>query len=70
MRAGAGAINGWAVGWTWPGSQSITQLWGGVRSGSGANATVRNETWNGQPRRRGHPPRSDSPPTEPLSHRY
>jgi len=47
VRAGNSAINGWTVDWTWPGSQTITQTWGGVRSGSGANVTVRNETWNG-----------------------
>ncbi|WP_404804763.1 cellulose binding domain-containing protein [Microbispora sitophila] len=47
VRAGNSAINGWTVNWTWPGSQTITQIWGGVRSGSGANATVRNEAWNG-----------------------
>ncbi|MEV7805316.1 cellulose binding domain-containing protein [Microbispora sp. NPDC088329] len=47
VRAGASAINGWTVNWTWPGSQSITQVWGGVRSGSGSNVTVRNESWNG-----------------------
>ncbi|GAA1502673.1 hypothetical protein GCM10009677_37960 [Sphaerisporangium rubeum] len=47
MRAGAAAVNGWTVDWTWPGSQSVTQIWGGVRSGSGSAVTVRNETWNG-----------------------
>src|SRR5690349_1609119 len=34
VRAGNSAINGWTVTWSWPGSQSITQLWGGVRSGT------------------------------------
>ncbi|MEV4383252.1 cellulose binding domain-containing protein [Streptosporangium sp. NPDC049644] len=47
VLAGNSAINGWTVNWTWPGSQTITQVWGGVRSGSGSNVTVRNETWNG-----------------------
>ncbi|MER5622641.1 cellulose binding domain-containing protein [Streptosporangium sp. NPDC002544] len=47
VRAGNSAINGWTVNWIWPGSQTITQIWGGVRSGSGSNVTVRNETWNG-----------------------
>lgn len=47
VRAGNSPINGWTVSWTWPGSQTITQLWGGVRSGSGPNVTVRNESWNG-----------------------
>ncbi|GGO06143.1 hypothetical protein GCM10011574_18580 [Microbispora bryophytorum] len=47
MRAGNAAISGWTVNWAWPGSQTITQLWGGVRSGSGSAVTVRNEAWNG-----------------------
>ncbi len=47
VRAGNSAINGWTVNWSWPGSQAITQLWSGVRSGSGASVTVRNESWNG-----------------------
>lgn len=47
VRAGNAPISGWTVNWTWPGSQTITQLWGGVRSGSGASVTVRNESWNG-----------------------
>ncbi|MET8160700.1 cellulose binding domain-containing protein [Sphaerisporangium sp. NPDC005289] len=48
VTAGTSAINGWTVTWTWPGSQTITQLWSGVRSGSGANVTVGNESWNGK----------------------
>ncbi|MBX6387159.1 MAG: cellulose binding domain-containing protein, partial [Microbispora sp.] len=47
VRAGNAPINGWTVRWTWPGGQTITQLWGGVASGSGSNVTVRNESWNG-----------------------
>jgi endo-1,4-beta-xylanase len=47
VRAGTSAITGWTVNWTWSGSQAITNLWGGLRSGSGAAVTVRNETWNG-----------------------
>ncbi|WP_347597603.1 cellulose binding domain-containing protein [Acrocarpospora sp. B8E8] len=47
VRAGNSAITGWTVNWTWPGSQNITQMWGGIRSGSGANVTVRPESWNG-----------------------
>jgi poly(3-hydroxybutyrate) depolymerase len=47
VRAGSSAVNGWTVGWTWPGGQTISSLWSGVRSGSGAGVTVRNETYNG-----------------------
>ncbi|WP_205830574.1 MULTISPECIES: CotH kinase family protein [unclassified Microbispora] len=47
VSAGNAAINGWTVKWTWPGGQTITQLWGGLNSGSGSAVTVRNESWNG-----------------------
>lgn len=47
VRAGTSAINGWTVKWTWPGSQSISNLWGGVRSGTGSAVTVKNENYNG-----------------------
>ncbi|MEV0382748.1 cellulose binding domain-containing protein [Nonomuraea sp. NPDC050643] len=47
VRAGGGTVNGWTVGWTWPGGQTIGSLWNGVRTGSGAGVTVRNETYNG-----------------------
>ncbi|MFD0661951.1 cellulose binding domain-containing protein [Thermocatellispora tengchongensis] len=47
VRAGDSAVNGWTVSWTWPGGQTISSLWNGVRSGSGAAVTVRNESYNG-----------------------
>nr|WP_307801129.1 cellulose binding domain-containing protein [Microbispora triticiradicis] len=47
VRAGGSAVNGWTVNWSWPGSQAVTQVWGGTRSGSGSTVTVRNESWNG-----------------------
>ncbi|GAA1266659.1 hypothetical protein GCM10009677_18660 [Sphaerisporangium rubeum] len=47
VRAGTSAISRWTVSWTWPGGQSISSLWNGVRSGSGSNVTVRNEAYNG-----------------------
>ncbi|GIH63060.1 polysaccharide deacetylase family protein [Microbispora siamensis] len=47
VRAGSSAIRGWTVTWSWPGSQSISQLWGGLQSGSGSSVSVRNESWNG-----------------------
>ncbi|GLX09084.1 polysaccharide deacetylase family protein [Microbispora sp. NBRC 16548] len=47
VRAGSSAISGWTVTWSWPGSQSISQLWGGLQSGSGSSVSVRNESWNG-----------------------
>ncbi len=47
VRAGDSAIRSWTVNWNWTGSQGITQLWGGLHSGSGSSVTVRNESWNG-----------------------
>ncbi|WP_220503943.1 polysaccharide deacetylase family protein [Microbispora sp. H13382] len=47
VRAGSSAIRGWTVTWSWPGSQSVSQLWGGLQSGSGSSVSVRNESWNG-----------------------
>ncbi|MBX6386897.1 MAG: cellulose binding domain-containing protein, partial [Microbispora sp.] len=47
VRAGNAAIRGWTVSWSWTGGQAITQLWGGVNTGSGASVSVRNESWNG-----------------------
>ncbi|MEU8060258.1 cellulose binding domain-containing protein [Microbispora bryophytorum] len=32
VRAGNAAISGWTVNWAWPGSQTIPQLWGRVRT--------------------------------------
>ncbi|MBD3138979.1 cellulose binding domain-containing protein, partial [Microbispora bryophytorum] len=47
VTAGNSAVNGWTVNWSWSGSPSITQVWGGLKSGSGASVSVRNESWNG-----------------------
>jgi endoglucanase len=44
---GAAALNGWTVGWTWPGNQSVSQLWNGEHSQSGSSVNVRNVSWNG-----------------------
>jgi Cellulose binding domain len=47
VRAGNSAINGWTVGWAFPNGQTITQIWGGTATSSGANVTVRNAAYNG-----------------------
>jgi chitin-binding protein len=47
VHAGTTPVNNWTVSWTFPGSQTITQLWSGKYTGSGSLATVKNETWNG-----------------------
>ncbi|GLW10406.1 endoglucanase [Microtetraspora sp. NBRC 13810] len=43
---GATALTGWSVTWRWPGAQSVTQLWNGAHTQTGADVTVRNTTWN------------------------
>ena len=47
VRAGNSAINGWTVRWTWPGGQSVSNLWNGTNSGSGSSMVVHNVAWNG-----------------------
>ncbi|MFG2039514.1 endo-1,4-beta-xylanase [Dactylosporangium sp. NPDC048998] len=39
----------WTVTWSFANGQTITQLWGGTYTQSGASVTVKNETWNGTP---------------------
>ena len=43
----SGTINGWTVTFTFPGGQSITNLWNGIRTGVGPTVIVRNQPWNG-----------------------
>ncbi|WP_089158162.1 glycosyl hydrolase family 95 catalytic domain-containing protein [Micromonospora sp. NBS 11-29] len=47
VTAGATAIRGWTVSWTFPNGQVINQIWGGTHTQSGANVTVRNVDYNG-----------------------
>ncbi|GAB3079222.1 glycosyl hydrolase family 95 catalytic domain-containing protein [Micromonospora schwarzwaldensis] len=47
VTAGATAIRGWTVSWTFPDGQVITQIWGGSHTQSGANVAVRNVDYNG-----------------------
>jgi hypothetical protein len=44
---GNSPVNGWKLGWTFPGSQQITDLWNGVYTQSGEAVTVTNEPYNG-----------------------
>jgi hypothetical protein len=46
-NTGSGTLNGWQLGWTFPGSQTITDLWNGTDTQSGANVTVTNASYNG-----------------------
>ncbi|WP_440099984.1 glycoside hydrolase family 6 protein [Streptosporangium sp. H16] len=45
--SGTAAITGWTVSWSFPNGQSITQLWNGQHTQSGASVTVRNVSHNG-----------------------
>src|SRR5215813_7008176 len=42
------AINGWTVTWTFPGTQTIYELWNGILTQTGPNVTVRNQSYNAQ----------------------
>ncbi|WP_433364414.1 cellulose binding domain-containing protein [Actinoplanes sp. CA-142083] len=47
VTAGATALSGWRVGWTFANGQTITQMWGGRNTSSGGTQSVANESWNG-----------------------
>ena len=40
-------VTSWTLGWSFPAGQTVTQLWNGVVSQSGAAVTVRNAGYNG-----------------------
>ena len=44
---GSSAINGWTLDYTFPGNQSIVNLWNGSHTQSGANVSVDNASYNG-----------------------
>jgi hypothetical protein len=46
-NTGATALNGWTLTWAFANGQTVAQLWNGVETQSGANVTVRNESYNG-----------------------
>ncbi|MFI6794021.1 cellulose binding domain-containing protein [Streptosporangium canum] len=46
-NTGTSAISAWTVAWSFPNGQTITQLWSGVHTQTGADVTVRNASWNG-----------------------
>ncbi|MEW2472217.1 cellulase family glycosylhydrolase [Micromonospora gifhornensis] len=48
VTAGAGAINGWTVRWTYANGQSVTQSWNATVSTSGSTVTARNVDYNGR----------------------
>ncbi|MFF3440872.1 glycoside hydrolase family 9 protein [Streptosporangium sp. NPDC002721] len=46
-NAGTSAITGWTVTWRFPNGQTISQLWNGTHTQTGADVSVRNVNWNG-----------------------
>jgi len=47
VHAGTTAVNGWTVSFTFPGGQTLAQLWNGKATTSGSLVTVTNESYNG-----------------------
>jgi endo-1,4-beta-xylanase len=47
VNNGSTAITNWTLTWTFANGQTVTQLWNGIESQSGANVTVTNEPYNG-----------------------
>ncbi|MBG0565010.1 cellulase family glycosylhydrolase [Actinoplanes aureus] len=48
VKAGAAAINGWTVSWTWPDGQRFTNSWNATVTSSGDAVTARNAGYNGR----------------------
>jgi hypothetical protein len=46
-NTGTTAISNWTLTWTFPDGQTVSQLWNGVETQSGANVSVTNESYNG-----------------------
>jgi cellulase/cellobiase CelA1 len=44
---GGKAISGWNVGYSWPGSQTVSQIWNATETQSGAAVAVSNLSYNG-----------------------
>jgi mannan endo-1,4-beta-mannosidase len=47
VTAGAAAIRGWTVTWTWPSGQRFTNTWNATVTTSGSAITARNMSYNG-----------------------
>jgi mannan endo-1,4-beta-mannosidase len=47
VTAGATAISGWSVSWTFANGQTVTQIWNATATSSGAGVTARNLSYNG-----------------------
>lgn len=46
-NTGTTPTTGWAVNWTFPNAQTISQIWGGTHTQSGSGVVVRNVGYNG-----------------------
>jgi hypothetical protein len=46
-NTGSAPLDSWQLGWTFPGSQAISDLWNGSYTQSGGHVTVTNESYNG-----------------------
>jgi len=46
-NTGSAPLNGWQLGWAFPGSPAINDLWDGSDTQSGSTVTVANESYNG-----------------------
>jgi mannan endo-1,4-beta-mannosidase len=47
IKNGSTAVTNWTLTWAFANGQKVSQLWNGVESQSGANVTVKNESYNG-----------------------
>ncbi|TDB76167.1 cellulose binding domain-containing protein, partial [Micromonospora sp. KC723] len=47
VTAGASAIRGWVVTWSFADGQSVTQAWNATVTSSGSTVTARNMSYNG-----------------------
>ena len=47
VTAGSSALSNWTVGWTFPGSQQISQMWNASFTQSGAGVSASNMSYNG-----------------------
>jgi cellulase/cellobiase CelA1 len=46
-NTGSGTLNGWQLGWKFPGNEDITNLWNGTYTQSGTQVTVNNASYDG-----------------------
>ena len=46
-NTGSGTLNSWSLHWTFPSSQTITNLWNGSYTQSGNTVTVSNASYDG-----------------------